>query len=165
MIDSIPVQTTPSAPFRYRAGLTASTTGDVIRVAFDEPVLVFLEGSLADRIGEITWELEGGRYQEGGVLQWQEGSSRAFIYSFPGEPYVIREPIPVNIERLGVNDCIARFEEANVAMSGETEQEAFQNLIAEILDAFEALSGEANNLGLEPARQLGVLNKYVLRQQ
>lgn len=166
MINTIPVQTTPSAPFFYRAGLTSSTGGQVLHVDFQEPVLVFWEASPEGWTDKITrpWP-EVGASQDTTELKRHEIRSTASITSFPGEAYIVREPIPVMIERLGESDFLARFVQANLAMSGETEQEAFQNLVAEILDAFDALSQERTNLGPEPVRQLDVLDKYLVRQQ
>lgn len=85
------------------------------------------------------------------------------IDQFPGEPYRIRRPIPVLIERVDDNDFLASFEEANLAFSGTTKREAFQNLAIEILNAFEMFSEQESNLGPEPIRQLAVLRSYLVR--
>jgi hypothetical protein len=90
-------------------------------------------------------------------------SFQTHIEQYPGEPYALRRPIPVTIQKLEADDFEARFEEANLAVSGETIQEAFQNLAIEILNIFEIFNQEENNLGPEPTRQLRVLKQYLAR--
>lgn len=90
---------------------------------------------------------------------------RKHINSLPGEPFNLLKPIPVKIERVDKNDFLVSFEEANITMPGESDQEAFQNLIGHTLDVFEALSNEETSLGPEPARQLKVLRKYLSVQR
>ena len=90
-----------------------------------------------------------------------EHYSRAFISSLPGEPYTLLRPIPVKIEQVEQDDFLARFEEANIGMSGETAQEALQNLLIDVLDAFELFCKEETNLGPEPTCQLRVLRRYI----
>lgn len=93
------------------------------------------------------------------------GAIRTTIGSLPGEPYTLLRAIPVRIEQVAAGDFLADFTEANIAISGETYQEAFQNLIAEILNAFENFSTEEASLGPEPTRQLKVLRNYLRPQQ
>ena len=96
-------------------------------------------------------------------MQEADVSFRTHIDQFPGESYALRRPIPVAIQRLEADDFVASFEEANLAVSGETSQEAFQNLAIEILNLFEIFSEEESNLGPEPTRQLKVLKQYLAR--
>lgn len=84
-----------------------------------------------------------------------------YLHSFPGEPYDILQPIPIKIECMGEDDFLASFDEVNLSIGGETEQEALQNIIAEILDTFEIFSGEEYRIGPEPAHQLRVMKKYL----
>jgi len=57
-----------------------------------------------------------------------------------------------------VDGFVASFFDANISASGETAQEAFENLKSLALDIFDSLSREApERLGPEPARQLAVL--------
>lgn len=81
------------------------------------------------------------------------------IGEFPGEPYAVKTPIPVVVEWTGA-DFVARFEEANIAMSGNTRSEALGNLAATILDTLEDYSSEPT-LGPGPAHQLAVLRQYI----
>lgn len=91
----------------------------------------------------------------------QQGDYRV-IGDFPGEPYAVTVPIPVKIEWTG-SDFLARFDEANIAMTGATRSEALGNLAGAILDTFEDYSAEAA-LGPEPARQLAVLRRHIAKR-
>ncbi len=90
-------------------------------------------------------------------------SPRNWIVSFPGEPYRLLRRIPVKIDRVAEADYTASFEEGNIASSGTTPQEAFQNLAVEILSVFEKFTNERNSLGPEPARQLNLFRTYIAR--
>jgi len=86
------------------------------------------------------------------------------IYSLPGEPYKLLKPIPVKLEQFGEHEFVATFQESNIAVSGESPREVFQDLIGHILDMFEILIGEESTLGPEPTRQLRVLKKHLAPQ-
>lgn len=86
----------------------------------------------------------------------------ASIGDFPGEPYRTLKPIPVVLKWTG-DEYLARFDKANIAMSGSTCSEALGNLAACILDTLEDYSSEPT-LGPEPARQLAVLRQYVVER-
>lgn len=86
------------------------------------------------------------------------------IESFEPEPYLIRQPLPIFIERseTGVG---ASFHEANIHAAGDTDQEALDNLRSLVLDIFESLErSRASRLGPEPLRQLAVLRTYIKRK-
>ena len=76
--------------------------------------------------------------------------------------YRILQPIPVEIRRVEPGDFLALFREANIAMSGSDNNDAFQALVAEILDTFDVLV-EERNLGPDAAEQLWILNTYIVR--
>lgn len=127
-------------------------------------------------VGQIPPEVELGRCNVtldpdehrafiGSVLRSRNNVLLTYIKNLPGEPYIVRKPIPVKIEQTDEDDHTASFEEANLAISGSTEQEAFQNLILEILNAFEDFCGEEQALGLEPSRQLVIFRQYLVRQR
>lgn len=94
-----------------------------------------------------------------------DSNSHTSIRNFPGEPYAVRSPIPVSIERIDEGDYLASFEEANIASPGITFQEAYQNLAIELLNIFEKFTEEKNNLGPEPTRQLNILRRYLVRRR
>ena len=76
--------------------------------------------------------------------------------------YRVRRPIPVEIERLGIGEYEARFCEANVAIGGTDVQDAYQALVADILDTFDLLT-ENDNLGRSLVEQRQVLQSYIAR--
>jgi hypothetical protein len=92
----------------------------------------------------------------------QRPDQTASIGDFPGEPYRTLKPIPVTLHWTGT-EYLARFEEANIAMTGETCSEAIDNLTADILDTFEDYSAEAA-LGPAPRHQLAVLRRHIARR-
>ena len=57
---------------------------------------------------------------------------------------------------------MAAFREANIAMSGSDNNDAYQALVAEILETFDVLIGE-RNLGQDAAEQLRILSTYIVR--
>ena len=76
--------------------------------------------------------------------------------------YRILQPIPVEIRRVGIGDFEASFREANIAISGSDSDDAYQALVAEILDTFDGLT-EDKNLGISAAEQLRILKTYIVR--
>jgi hypothetical protein len=76
--------------------------------------------------------------------------------------YCIPQPIPVEIRRVGIGDFEASFREANIAISGSDSDDAYQALVAEILDTFDGLT-EDKNLGISAAEQLRILKTYIVR--
>ena len=76
--------------------------------------------------------------------------------------YYVLQPIPVEIKRVGIRDFEASFREANVAMSGIDRDDAFQALVAEILETFDVLLSE-QNLGPDAAEQCRILRTYIVR--
>ena len=76
--------------------------------------------------------------------------------------YRILQPIPVEIRRVGIGDFEASFREANIAMSGSDSDDAFQALVAEILETFDVLMSE-RRLGPDAAEQRRILSAYIVR--
>jgi dCTP deaminase len=69
--------------------------------------------------------------------------------------------IPVSLETSD-DGFIATFFDANIAMSGDTQEEAFANLRSFIVDTFEFLSLQpSDSLGPEPKRQLRLLQSFI----
>jgi hypothetical protein len=86
------------------------------------------------------------------------------LRQFPDEPYRLLKPIVVQVKRLGDDDFLASFNDANMEISGDSAQEAFQNLAAHILDVLEVLEKGESALGPEPARQLAVLRDHIAHE-
>lgn len=76
--------------------------------------------------------------------------------------YDLIRPIPYRIERMDEGEFRASFDEANIAISGVGRQDAYQSLVAEILDTFDTLTGE-EQLSPATAAQLDVLRTYIAR--
>lgn len=76
--------------------------------------------------------------------------------------YRVLQPIPVEIRRVRIGDFEASFRAANIAMSGSDRSDAFQALIAEILETFDVLLSE-QNLGPDAAEQRRLLHTYIAR--
>lgn len=82
------------------------------------------------------------------------------INSLQPEPFKLLQPIPVLIQPQGP-EWVASFYDANLHASGETEQEAFDNLRSVILDVFESLGQDKAELGPGPAKQIAVLRTFI----
>lgn len=78
--------------------------------------------------------------------------------------YHLRQPIPYLIRKLNNGTFEASLDEANIAIGGSDPHDAYQALVAEILDTFDTLIREEGNLGLEAERQLRVLKQYIVRR-
>ena len=74
--------------------------------------------------------------------------------------YVVLRPIPVEIKRIGPSDYQASFLEANIAISGSDSQDAYQALVADILDTFDMLTAEPN-LSRTAVGQFQILCNYI----
>ena len=86
------------------------------------------------------------------------------ITTMAPEPYKILQSIPAVVVP-AADGFNATFFDANIATSGDTQEEAFSNLRSLILDTFEYLGSEAQEtLGPEPARQLAVLREFLKRE-
>lgn len=162
-MDAILIESSPAGHIGFCPGLTTSVGVMNLDLAHQD-ASPGLFGRFLPNLGADPFEnlfLLGGYEDATRLMPWSDISWTS-INSLPGEPYTLLQPIPVKIERIEDNDSLASFEEANIAMSGETEQEAFQNLVAAVLDSFEDFSGEEASLGPEPARQLRVLRRYLV---
>ena len=76
--------------------------------------------------------------------------------------YHVLQPIAVEIRRVGIGDYEASFREANIAMSGDDLNDAFQALVVEILETLDVLLRE-QNLGPDAADQRRILDTYIVR--
>ena len=75
--------------------------------------------------------------------------------------YALLMPIPYRTERIDDGTYVASFEAANVSISGTSFRDAYQSLIAEILDSFDTLLANETVLGPDAKEQLEVLRRYI----
>ncbi len=80
------------------------------------------------------------------------------------EGYRVVRAFCVQITRIGVGNFEASFREANIAISGTDRDDAYQALVAEILDTFDILA-EERNLIPRAVEQLEILRKYIVQVQ
>jgi hypothetical protein len=78
------------------------------------------------------------------------------------EGYQVLNPIPYTIERVGDVDFVASIEDANITIGGTSWHDAYQALVADLLDTFDALGAE-QGLGPEATTQLATLNTYLVK--
>lgn len=79
--------------------------------------------------------------------------------------YEVLKPIPVAIRKVG-GSFVASVTTANVHSSGDTWDEAVENLQSLLLDMYDSLLSERPaTLGREPQRQLSVLQSFILKTE
>jgi len=90
-----------------------------------------------------------------------EDSSSTIIASFAPERVKLLKAIPVSIRYTG-DDFVATFFDATLSASGDTHEEAFENLKDIILSIFQMFSEmHSDTLGPLPRRQLAVLSDFL----
>lgn len=75
--------------------------------------------------------------------------------------YEVLQPIPYEIDVINEGDCMASFDEANIAIGGSDAGDAYQALLANILDTFDSLVAEEGRLSPQAADQLRILRTYI----
>jgi len=105
---------------------------------------------------------------EGGTKESRENSSSPFMIRLttlaPG-PFDLLVEIPAIIQHVD-DSFVATFFDANLSASGDTREEAVQNLKTLIVEVFEDLESEPpEKLGPEPRRQLAVLHETIRRRR
>lgn len=78
--------------------------------------------------------------------------------------YRVRRPFSVRVTRIGIGNFEASFREGNIAISGTDRDDAYQALVAEILDTLDILTEEPNLIP-SAVRQLQVLRKYIVQDE
>ena len=78
--------------------------------------------------------------------------------------FELRQPIPVDFEEVAAGAVIARFSEADLAVTGNDRQDAKTGLASWILDIFDDLAAaDPRTLGGTPAMQFRVLERHLVR--
>lgn len=121
-----------------------------------ERVDVTERGILAEMCGErdlrVLWQ----------SFSYYDGDDELCLIEQLEASYDVVIPIPVRIQRVDRDTFEASFDEANVAINGVDAQDAYQSLVAEILDTFDTLIGEPA-LGGPAAQQLAVLRRHIVK--
>jgi predicted RNase H-like HicB family nuclease len=99
-------------------------------------------------------QLESGSY---GALPVQ---GQSFIVQSLKPPLNVLKPFNIVIELID-DGFVSSFTEANIHASGDTADEALDNLVAMIYDLYELFSNEVDQLGPEPSRQFSVLRTHL----
>ena len=86
---------------------------------------------------------------------------RSLITVLPEGAYSLREPIPIVMESLESGEWIAKFDEANIAMTGDTPEEARELLAYNIVDAIELFYSHQEALIPDLRQTLQVLLHYI----
>lgn len=79
--------------------------------------------------------------------------------------FELRQPIPVDFDEVEPGAVIARFSEADLAVTGDDRQDATAGLASWILDIFDDLAAaDPQTLGRTPAMQFRVLGQHLIRR-
>lgn len=76
--------------------------------------------------------------------------------------YAVLSPIPYRIEKIADDNYQASFDEGNIAIGGRDPQDAYQSLVAEILDTFDVLEAEPT-LSQDAEAQFRLLRTYIAK--
>jgi len=83
------------------------------------------------------------------------------VTALGSEHYALVRDIPAIVQPAG-GGFTATYFDANIATSGDTQEEAISNLKSLLIDLFEDLNAErSENLGPEPTRQLAILRELI----
>jgi hypothetical protein len=94
------------------------------------------------------------------TVAWYGEGPNCGVIEYLEDGYDVLQPIPYEIDEINAGDFLASFEEANIAIGGSDPGDAYQALLAEILDTFDALVAEPN-LSANAAEQLRILRTYI----
>ena len=83
------------------------------------------------------------------------------ITELPDTTHALIKPIPIRLKSVGEGEWMASFDEANIAMSGDTPEEAKELLSYDIIDAVELFHANEESLIPDLKRNLMVLRQYI----
>lgn len=83
------------------------------------------------------------------------------ITALPEAKHSLLKPIPVRLKPVGEGEWLASFDEANIAMTGDTPEEAKELLAYNIIDALELFHAKENALIPDLKQALMVLRQYI----
>jgi hypothetical protein len=85
------------------------------------------------------------------------------VRSLGAEPVQLKSEIAVVVQPTG-DDFIATYFDAGISMSGDSQEEAVDNLKALIVDLFESYEEDEAKLGPGPRQQLAALREVIERR-
>lgn len=88
-------------------------------------------------------------------------SNKDFITTLPDSNFILLKPIPVHLTLSDWGDWIARFEAANIGMSGSDPEDAKESLAYNILDTMDLFIEEEEELIPKLKRDFDVLRQYI----
>jgi hypothetical protein len=144
------------------------------QILLDPEVTTTASGPFVSQVGALAeWELlswaNAVSQEELATHDWQSVTScyrptteQSVIIGDLEDGYKVLQPIPIDIEHVDDITFLARFQEANIAIGGVDAQDAYQSLVAEILDTFDALISE-ERLGPDATAQLHILRTYIVK--
>ena len=130
----------------------------------DEPLLAAtqqLRTATETGFTELAGELKALRSELG--RREQSGPIAVLVRTLAPEPYELLQEIPVVVQPTE-DGFLATFFDASLGMSGDTAEEAVDNLKALVVDVFESLLRDEGRLGPQPIRQLAVLRAFLRRR-
>ena len=83
------------------------------------------------------------------------------IAELPDAAHVLLKPIPIRLKSVGEGEWMASFDEANIAMTGDTPEEAKELLSYDIIDAMELFHANEESLIPDLKQNLMVLRQYI----
>jgi hypothetical protein len=93
-------------------------------------------------------------------LSFQTSDAVRLLVQNLSSPLKVLKPFEITIEPVE-NAFVASFLEANINASGDSKDEALDNLVSMIRDLYHLFADEINRLGPEPARQYSVLRNHL----
>jgi hypothetical protein len=93
----------------------------------------------------------------------EPATRKDWINDLGEDGYELLKPIPYTVTRVDDGDYIAKFNVANIGSGGTDAHDAYQALIAAVLDTFDILRAEQDHLGDDAAAQLETLNAYLVK--
>ena len=85
----------------------------------------------------------------------------AHITVLPDSPHSLLKPIPIRLKLVGNGEWMASFDEANIAMTGDTPEEAKELLSYNIIDVVEFFHAKEEALIPDLKQALMALRQYI----
>ncbi len=125
-----------------------------------------IHGESAEIEKRLT-KIEGALESIAGNLQRMKSAVKAPVWipvdSFAPEPYAVVEPFTIVLSSED-DEVLASWFDANLHAAGETEEQAFNDLKAMVLDTFDRLDQLSDDeMGPGPRRQKRVLRSHISR--